>query len=113
MKSLQLLIVILFLSLGFSPVVHATKSKTQSTKHEQVMPDELDPESFIPAKNQVVIDKYLPVENAYHLKRPDVPEATTLYATPESVAKAIKTMKISDLKKNPNSIVGNVYSLDN
>jgi hypothetical protein len=78
----------------------------------RVAADNSDPRMFYPAHIMIQIESYDAKTGYYHIKRPIYPNANSIYATPENLAKAISSLDIKALQQRPQSIVGNEYSTD-
>jgi len=112
-RTLKFLIIIVF---QFS-IAHADGQSPVLAKPDAVQPIPfdfpLDEKPFIAAKNIVEVENYEAKAKIYHLKRQQFPDANGLFATPENLVAAIKTLDLAALKKKPNSIVGGQYMTDN
>lgn len=79
---------------------------------EGVDESKIDLGLYILEKNLFSVESYDPKTKLYHLKRSNYPKADRLFATPKNLAKAVHSLKLSDLLANPESVLGMVYSTD-
>lgn len=67
----------------------------------------------IHAKRQIEVVGYDAAKKLFHITWHRIPaEQSRLYATPANLAKAVRSLSLTELQKKPTSIIGNVYSTD-
>ncbi|MGZ3722575.1 MAG: hypothetical protein ACXVA9_06575 [Bdellovibrionales bacterium] len=67
----------------------------------------------IHANNQIEIVSYDQPSDSYKIIWEHLtPQESRIFATPENLVKAVHSLSLAAIRKNPSSLVGNIYSTD-